>query len=121
MNASASKLVSGKWLPFIRGAWAHEGGGAYEASVSAGFGYMDQPGGNLFGIGLNWGRPNSDTFPIDLADQWTGEIFYRMQLLENVQITPTVQLLFDPALYETIPDKDEDFIALFGLRARVQF
>ena len=127
VNASASKLVSGKWLPFLRGGWAHEGGGAYEASVSAGFGYMNQPGGNLLGVGLNWGRPNSDTFPLDLDDQWTGEIFYRVQLLENIQITPSVQLLFDPALYETInalngePDKDKDFIALFGLRARVQF
>ena len=127
VNVSMSKLVKGKWLPFLRGGWAHEGGGAYEASVSAGFGYMNQPGGNLLGVGLNWGRPNSDTFPIDLDDQWTGEIFYRVQLLENFQITPSVQFLKDPALYETIkalqgePDKDKDLIVLFGLRARFQF
>ena len=127
VNVSMSTLVKGKWLPFLRGGWAHEGGGVYEASVSAGFGYMNQPGGNLLGVGLNWGRPNSDTFPIDLDDQWTGEIFYRVQLLENVQITPSVQFLKDPALYETIkalqgePDKDKDLIVLFGLRARVQF
>lgn len=113
---SATKLINGKWLPFLRGGWAHEGSGAYEASVSTGFGYMNKPGGNLLGVGLNWGRPNSDTFPVDLNDQWTGEIFYLIQLAENVQITPSVQLLGDPAL-----NPDENFIALFGLRARAQF
>lgn len=116
VTASVSKLIDGKWLPFLRGGWAHEGGGAYEASVSAGFGYMNQPGGNLLGVGLNWGRPNSDTFPIDLDDQWTGEIFYRVQLTKHIQITPSVQLYGDPAL-----NPDKDFIALFGLRTRVSF
>lgn len=116
VNLSASKLVNGKWLPFLRAAWAHEGGGAYEASVSAGFGHMSRPGGNLLGVGLNWGRPNSDTFPVDLRDQWTGEIFYRVQLAENIQITPSVQLLVHPAL-----NPEKDLIALFGLRARAQF
>lgn len=113
---SASKLVNGKWLPFLRGGWAHKGGSPYEASVSAGFGHMNRPGGNLLGVGVNWGRPNSDTLPVDLDDQWTGEVFYRVQLAENIQITPSVQLLVDPAL-----NPEKDFIALFGLRARVQF
>ncbi len=107
------------------GSWTYDGGGAYETSVSAGFGYMNKPGGNLLGVGLNWGRPNSDTFPIDLDDQWTSEIFYRLQLSQNVQVTPSVQLLIDPALYETINAPkgggDKDLIALFGVRARVQF
>lgn len=115
VTASASTVVDGKWLPFLRGAYAHEGGGAYEASVSAGFGYMNKPGGNLFGVGLNWGRPNSNTFPADLDDQFTGEMFYRVQLAESIQVTPSIQLYSDPAL-----NTDEDFIVLFGLRARVQ-
>ncbi len=108
-----------RWLSsrHPRGAgWADGGGGIYEASVSAGFGFQDQPGGNLLGVGLNWGKPNPDTIPLDLDDQWTSEIFYRVQLTENFQITPSVQLLVDPAL-----NPDEDFIALFGLRARASF
>lgn len=116
VTASASTVYDGKWLPFLRGAWAHDGGGAYEASISAGLGYMNKPGGNLLGIGLNWGRPNSDTFPVDLNDQFTGEVFYRVQLAENIQVTPSIQLYGDPAL-----NPDVDFIVLFGLRARVQF
>ncbi|GGE99017.1 carbohydrate porin [Stappia taiwanensis] len=116
VNVSMSSLVGANWLPFLRGAWAEGGGGVFEASVSAGFGYLDQPGGNLLGIGLNWGRPNSDTFPVDLSDQWTAEGFYRVQFAENIQITPSLQLLVDPAL-----NPKDDFIAVFGLRARATF
>ncbi|WP_373031065.1 carbohydrate porin [Sulfurovum sp.] len=116
VNVSFSSTIDGKWLPFLRAAWADEGGGVYESSVSTGFGYKDKPGGNLLGVGLNWGRPNSDTFPIELDDQWTGEVFYRAQLTENLQVTPSVQLLVDPAL-----NPDKDFIALFGLRVRASF
>ena len=116
VNVSVSTAIDGKWLPFLRGGWAHEGGGAYEASVSAGIGYMDKPGGNLLGAGINWGKPNSDTFPVDLDDQWTGEVFYRVQVAENFQLTPSAQVLVDPAL-----NPDKDVIALFGLRARMSF
>lgn len=105
-----------KWLRFLRAAWADEGGSLYEASVSAGLGHKAKPGGNLLGLGINWGRPNSDTFPVDLDDQWTGEVFYRVQLAENVELTPSMQLLVNPAL-----NPDKDAIAVFGLRARVIF
>ncbi len=116
VNASVSRALSANTLAWLRGGWADGGGGAYEASISTGFAYLNKPGGNLLGVGLNWGRPNSDTVPLDLDDQWTGEAFYRVQLTENIQITPSVQLLVDPAL-----NPDEDFIALFGLRARLTF
>ena len=31
VNASVSHVVDGHWLPFLRAAWAHEGGGLYES------------------------------------------------------------------------------------------
>ena len=113
INASVSTVVAGQWLPFLRAAWAHEGGGLYEASVSGGFGYQNKPGGNQLGFGLNWGRPNSDTFGVNLDEQWISETFYRVQLTENFQITPSLQLIANPAL-----NPDRDAVALFGLRAR---
>ncbi|WP_338686351.1 carbohydrate porin [Haloferula helveola] len=116
VNASVSKLLADRWLVFLRGGWADEGAGAYEASVSTGFGYMNEPGGHLLGVGLNWGRPNSDTFPVPLDDQWTAEVFYRLQLLENFQLTPSLQFLINPAL-----NPNEHFVALFGLRTRLTF
>lgn len=114
--ASVSTLLDDNWLAFLRTAYADGGGGILEASISTGFGYQNLPGGNLLGAGLNWGRPSSRTFGRDLDDQWTGEVFYRVQLAENIQITPSVQLLGRPALNPT-----EDFIAIFGLRARATF
>ena len=84
--------------------------------MSGGFGYQNKPGGNLLGVGLNWGRPNSDTFGVDLDDQWISEVFYRVQLTENFQITPSLQLVGNPAF-----NPDRDAVALFGLRARGTF
>ena len=87
-----------------------------EASVSAGLGYQPRPGGDVLGIGLNWGRPNHDTYGADLNSQYTSEMYYRWQVEKHVQITPSVQLLVDPAL-----NPDDEVIAVFGLRARVVF
>ncbi|NEV65092.1 carbohydrate porin [Thiorhodococcus minor] len=76
--------------------------------------YQNKPGGNQLGVGLNWSRPNSDTFGVDRDDQWISEVFYRVQLTENLQITPNLQIVVNPAL-----NPDRDAVALFGLRARV--
>lgn len=116
VSASVTGAIADRWLPFLRGGWASEGGSLSEASVSAGVGYQPEPGGNVLGVGLNWSRPNADTFGLDLDDQFTGELFYRVQLTENVQLTPSVQLLGNPAL-----NPENDFIALFGLRGRIAF
>jgi porin len=116
INFSASAWIDEQWLPFVRAGWADDGGSLLEASVSVGFGYQRERGGDVIGVGLNWGRPNRDTFGPGLDDQYTGEIFYRWQLAQNVQLTPSVQLLVDSAL-----NPDQDVIGVFGLRARVSF
>jgi porin len=116
VNVSASAWIDERWLPFVRGGWAEDGGSLLEASVSAGFGYQRERGGDVLGVGLNWGRPNRDTFGTDLGDQYTAEVFYRWQVTQNVQLTPSVQVLVDPAL-----NPDDDVIGVFGVRARVAF
>ena len=70
----------------------------------------------MVGVGLNWGRPNHDTFGADLKDQFTGEMFYRWQIAQNLQVTPSVQLPANPVL-----NPDTDFVAVSGLRVRVVF
>jgi porin len=67
---------------------------------------------NLIGFGLNWGRPPQS----GLDDQYTAELFYRLQLAQKLAITPDVQLIIDPAL-----NPDENRIWVFGLRARLSF
>ena len=64
-------------------------------------------------MAVNWGRPNRDTFGPGRDDQWALEIFYRWQVLREIAVTPSVQLLIDPAL-----NPDESAIWVLGLRLR---
>jgi porin len=65
---------------------------------------------DLIGVGANWGEPADNS----LRNQYTGELFYRFQLAQNLAITPSIQLLIDPALN---PDEDEIWIG--SVRARL--
>jgi porin len=109
---SAAWFVQDTWMPFLRAGYSDDGGALLERSVSAGIGYYFKENKDLIGFGLNWGRPPDS----GLDDQYTAELFYRLQLTQNVAITPDVQLIIDPAL-----NPDEDNIWVFGLRARLAF
>ena len=65
---------------------------------------------DLIGVAVNWGNPSDDA----LDDQYTGELFYRLQLSQNLAITPSVQLLIDPAI-----NPDEDHVWIGGIRIRL--
>ena len=64
------------------------------------------------GIGVNWGDPPDDSLP----DQKTIEAYWNFQFAQNLAITPSVQLLIDPAL-----NTEEDQIWIAGLRTRLTF
>ena len=118
VNLSFTRAAGNKFLPFLRGGWSKDGGSVLEASVSVGFGYQDTDvtGAGLLGVGLNWGRPNGDTFGTKLDDQYTAEVFYRWRVMQDFSLMPSVQLIVDPAL-----NPDDDFIAVFGLRTQIVF
>jgi porin len=114
---SASHLFADRWLPFARFGFSDGGGGApLEDSISIGTGYYLRDKSDMLGLGLNWGRPSHKNYGSGLADQYTIELFYRLQLLEHLAITPDVQLLINPAL-----NPDADVVGVFGLRARLAF
>ena len=110
---SYARFVDDRWMPFLRAGYADEGGALLERSATLGFGRYMAYRRDLFGVGLNWGRPSAD-FGQDLDDQWTLEAFYRVQFSENFAITPDLQLISDPAL-----NPDEDLTAVLGVRARL--
>ena len=107
---SATKFINDNWMPFLRVGYSDGGGALLEASVSAGIGYYMSDSRDLLGFGVNWGKPPES----GLDDQYTAEIFYRLQLAQNLAITPDLQLIIDPAL-----NPDENTIWVFGLRARL--
>jgi porin len=103
-----------RWMPFLRGGYANDGGSLLQKSVSTGVLYQHDPGSHLLGIGLNWGEPNETTFAPGLDDQVTVEMFYRFQLTQQLAITPSVEYLRNPALN---PLQDSIWVA--GVRLRL--
>jgi porin len=65
---------------------------------------------DLLGLAVNWGDPPDD----DLRSQTSGELFYRVQLAQNLAITPSVQLLYNPSL-----NPNDEVLWVFGLRMRL--
>jgi len=111
---SLVRYLDDRWMPFVRGGYADDGGTLMEKSISAGVGYDVLPKRGLLAFGVNWGRPNKNTFAPGLSDQYALELFYRMNLTEQFTLTPDIQLLKNPVLNPT-----EDSIWVFGLRARL--
>ncbi len=65
---------------------------------------------DLLGLAVNWGDPPDSS----LSSQVTGELFYRVQLAQNLAITPSLQLLKDPAL-----NPEDDTVWIWGIRVRM--
>ena len=64
------------------------------------------------GLGMAWQDPTDAT----RSDDYGMEMFWRLQVTERVQITPDVQLYFDPS-----QNVNRDLEAAFGLRVGVYF
>ena len=101
-----------KWMVFLKAGWSDGSAPLYNESATVGMIYYFASRSDLVGLGVNWGKPSDDS----LDDQVSGELFYRLQLAQNLAITPSVQLIIDPAL-----NPDENAIAVFGLRLRLAF
>ena len=108
-----SYVVRQHWLPFLRGGWAHAGDALYETAFSGGLGYSRDPSKGLFGVGLNWSRPNEDTYGAKLEDQVAFEAFWMVELAKFFELTPSVQYIINPAL-----NPEANSTMLFGLRFR---
>lgn len=108
VNFSASKLINGKWLPFLRAGYSDGAGTLAEKSVSTGVGYMGLGSPkNTLGFGVNWADvPGSE-------DQYTAELYYIMKPFEQFEITPDIQYIQNPAL-----DPGESSNWVVGLRGR---
>ena len=109
-------LEDDRFMPFIRGGYAHDGGTLLQKSLSLGFGYNTFGGRDQLGIAANLGQPNENSFGPGLEDQYVFEAYYRWQLSEQFALTPDIQYLIDPAL-----NPDQDRLWIIGLRGRLAF
>lgn len=113
---SYSRYLNDNFMPFVRGAYADDGGSLLQKSLSVGVGYQTQAFSGLLGVGLNWGEPNEDTFSPGLKDQYAIEAFYRVPVGERFAVTADTQLIKDPAL-----NPSESTIWMFNVRARFAY
>jgi porin len=67
--------------------------------------------GDRVGAGITWARPTSAS----LQNQTAGEFFYRLEVVDGLQITPDIEFIFKPAARPT-----SNFEAVFGLRLRLR-
>jgi porin len=111
---SATHYIGDKWLPFLRGGFAKDGGTLLQKSITTGVGYQPVAGGNLLGAAIGWGEINETTWASGLEDQITIEIFYRLQISTRLAITPDIQFLINPAL-----NPDASSIIVWGIRGRM--
>jgi porin len=116
LQVSVSRKLDERWLPFLRVGYADGGGAPLDRSVSTGFAYYPIGNGSVFGLGINWGRPNRASFGASTDDQYTLEAYYRFQIFERLVITPGLQLIKQPA-----QNPDQDLVWIAGVRARVTF
>ena len=113
---SYSRYLDDNFMPFVRGAYADDGGSLLQKSLSIGMGYQTEAFSGLLGVGFNWGEPNEDTFAPGLKDQYAIEAFYRVPVGDRFAVTADTQLIKDPALNPT-----ENTIWMFNVRARFAF
>jgi porin len=116
LQVSGSRKLDERWLPFLRIGYADGGGAPLDRSFSTGFAYYTSGDDSVFGVGINWGRPNRDSFGAATHDQYTLEAYHRFQVLERLAITPDLQLIKHP-----VQNPDHDLVWIAGLRARLTF
>lgn len=64
------------------------------------------------GAAIGWGQPHDSA----ARSQWVGELFYRIEVMPELRVTPSVQVIANPSF-----NRDTDLIAVFGIRSRFTF
>ena len=104
----------GKYVPFLRYAYAHRGLNGIRQNLSLGLGIEDFFGQNDDAIGLAaaWQESSAPTS----RDQYVLEAFYRLYITPHTHLTPDLQVVIEPA---NAPGKDA--VTVFGLRLRTLY
>jgi porin len=99
---------------FLRGAWSDSRATVIDSMVTAGAGWIPAAGrpADLLGMAFGWGRPHDRW----LHDEGVMEVFYRVQVSAELQLTPDVQVIVHPSTAAAA-----DVVTVFGVRVRTAF
>ena len=104
----------GNVMPFLRYGHSSGGAAALKNMLAAGVGFYQALGHNSdgFGFGISWGEP----FGAQARNQSGVESYFRVQLTNEIAITPNIQYIKNPA---NNPDANSTFV--FSVRIRAAF
>jgi hypothetical protein len=109
ISLAANWTFDDRWMPYARLGFSKGSAPIYNESVTVGLIRKFLYRSDVIGLSVNHGSPPDES----LRDQTSIEAFWRFQFSQGFAITPSVQLLLDPAL-----NPDEDTIWVWGLRFR---
>jgi porin len=106
----------GRFTPFLRYGYADvDAGGPTNVKHMANAGLViDEIFGQAndrVGVGYTWSDPEDST----LDNQGAIDAYYRVQLTPEIQICPTLEVVFDP-----VRNPDEDTVYVWGFRTRIE-
>ena len=101
-----------RFMPFFRLGVSKGAAPIYSESFTLGMIYKFLYRSDLVGFAVNHGSLPDET----LRDQTTVEAFWRFQFSQNFAITPSLQVLIDPALNPV-----DDRVYVLGMRLRLTF
>ena len=106
-----SLTTSRGYVAFLRAGYSE--GGAAQMRRFIGIGGSGKIlGRDTLGCAVSWGSPPDKS----LRDQYTSECFYRLQVTQNLTISPDIQATYKPSF-----NPAKDWVAVVGLRLRIAF
>jgi len=111
-DVSFDQRVGDHLIPFFRAGTGEGNLNGIDHMVSTGVGWEGKliTESDVLGIGAAWGRPSNH----DLDDQFAAEMFYRLQVSPDNQLTVGYQAIVHPS---NAPD--DDLVGVFELRWRI--
>jgi hypothetical protein len=113
-NLSIDQHLSVELTPFFRYGWAEGNVNNIEHMIDVGVGWEGKllTRSDVVAIAGSWGRPAES----GLRDQYAAEVFYRLQVSPDNQLTLGYQLIVNPTF-----DLGNDLVGVFECRWRVNF
>ena len=106
----ASWAFDKEWIIFGRTGQSTGDASLMRRSTTVGVSHIWKAYFDVFGWAVNYAEPVNQ----QLSDQTSMEMFLKIQLAQNIALTPSFQLLINPAL-----NSQQDHIQIVGLRFRV--
>ena len=106
----ASWSFDKEWIIFGRTGQSRGEASMMKRSTTVGVSHIWKAYLDVFGLAVNYSEPVDGS----LREQTTMETFLKIKLAQNIEITPSFQLLFNPALNPV-----NDHIQIYGLRVRI--